>query len=237
MLRAHEMWGAPEWAWRGTLVCALLALTLVWIAGPARAADCSGTSAFVAISSVNYSSQQVLADGTWSVSGGADSVRLQHFIDGTLFQDGSQSGTTGSWSFIDDFAQCGDDLPFKACAAPRVCDGSGCTVCVEHETCKQKLFDSTDCSLTVSGPLCSWTCSGFEFIGAECTGSCSVTASGGEAPYSALWHINGTPAHIQSSSTGTFNLSQIDCLSGDSIRVDITDDNNGSGSGFTTCGF
>jgi hypothetical protein len=59
----------------------------------------------------------------------------------------------------------------------------------------------------------------------------------GEAPYGSLWYIDGILMHFYDSSTGSINIPRIDCLAGEVIRVDVTDDTGGTGSEHTLCGF
>ena len=135
---------SSKWIYAVSILSAVIAV--LWLTGPVSAGVCSDTSAFVQISSVNYQHGDVLADGTWSVSGGANSVRLQYRIDTSLFQTETQSGTAGSWSFVDDFnGGCGSHA-FQVCAAPRVVTSSSTTVCVDHETCQSDSFSI--CCLT-----------------------------------------------------------------------------------------
>jgi len=88
---------------------------------------CDGVGASVVINSLSHSSGVLSASGDWSVSGNADGMWFDYYIDTTKYQSESKSGTEGSWTFQDDYNSACTHT-FKVTACPMV----GATICWAH---------------------------------------------------------------------------------------------------------
>lgn len=95
--------------------------------------DCTNTGAAVAISSIQVSElppRNITATGTWSVSGSANKVHLQYFIDGgSPWQTETHNGTGGNWLFVDGPVTAGAHT-LRVVAYPVV----NSTICWQHGT-------------------------------------------------------------------------------------------------------
>lgn len=93
--------------------------------------DCTTVAAAVNISSLQVSEvppRVITATGTWGVSGSANKVHLQYFIDGgSPWQTETFNGTGGNWQFIDGPVTAGGHV-LKVVAYPMV----NSTVCWQH---------------------------------------------------------------------------------------------------------
>lgn len=147
---------------------------------------CTGTSASVAISSVDYtcSTAEVDASGTWSVTN-ADGVRLDYFIDSTLYQSETRYGTSGSWSFGDTASLSGSHS-FRVDAYPVVTSGGVETTCLQHGTYDTESFGGCPLPLVATITGCTWN---QDPVKAICYPDCTGSASGGTSPYSYTWGV------------------------------------------------
>lgn len=231
-------------SWKIILV-SLAALCVV--AAPVQAtdlfaqADCSNTSASVSIASPgavhSCSTDTVSADGSWSVAN-ADGVELTYYIEGTLYQRETKTGSSGSWDFTDSFSASDGWYTFKVQACPTLDDGGTSTVCLQHCATASDDFE-VDCStLEVSITGCLWDC---DFMTNECTGTCDAEAQNGASPYDHTWCVdtdgNLVCESTQTSFSSSFTSPTLECDVGDPVLLDVEDDNGDVASDDWTCGF
>lgn len=136
---------------------------------------CTGAGASLSFSSLDWNGGVVDADGNWSVSGTPDGVRLRYSIDGTLFQEEFHTGTSGSWTFSDNFDVPGyHTLSIEAC--PTAISGGVRTTCLAHCSTQQLGFTTR--------PEVSVGCNQVSTSTMICTGSLQVGTS---SPYTCYW--------------------------------------------------
>ena len=172
---------------------------------------CSGTSASVTITNIDYDcSQEVLdADGDWAVFCSANGSYCEYSIDNQVVQSENKSGTSGSWYFSDDYAANCASHTFQLCCYPKV----DSTICWTHGACTTAPFPNL--------PRAGVTCEEATHPQYLCTG----TASGGEPPYTGEWKegtYNWVPAYPTSPSYGPWEGSFI-CKQPTPIRFRVTD--------------
>ncbi len=97
--------------------------------GIEESALCSGlTVSSLVVNGVSGYYGEVSASGTWTVSTGANAVRLEYFLSGTLVTVEERIGSSGTWyfSYLDQYRQrsCGA-TGFSVNAYPMVIDSAG----------------------------------------------------------------------------------------------------------------
>lgn len=231
-------------SWKSSLV-SLAGLVLV--AAPSHTADlfaqadCSNTGASVSIASPgavhSCSSDTVSADGSWSITN-ADGVQLTYSIESSDYQEESKTGSWGSWDFTDTFAPNNGWYTFAVEACPRVWNGSGYTVCLQHCDTASDAFE-VDCgAFTATITECFFDC---DFMSNECTGACDAEVENGDSPYDHTWCVETGGSLIcentQSTSSTSFTSPSLECEVGDPVLLDVEDDNGAVASDDWTCGF
>lgn len=136
---------------------------------------CTGTGASVSISALTWSAGILEADGSWSVSGGADGVWLEYAVDGSPIQAENRSGTSGSWDMSDNYNTAGTHT-FRAKACPTITNGGVTTVCLSHCSTAQTTFKTW--------PRVSVSCSQINSATLSCTGSLLAAT---QSPYTCHW--------------------------------------------------
>ncbi|HYO54812.1 hypothetical protein, partial [Archangium sp.] len=93
--------------------------------GTQQAELCSGLSVTaLAISGASTYQGEMAASGSWTVSPGANAVRLEYYVDDTLYTVEERVGVSGTWSFSTTGVVCGPrNLVVKAW--PMVVDSAG----------------------------------------------------------------------------------------------------------------
>jgi hypothetical protein len=147
--------------------------------GTQRSALCSGTSvSTLNISGISSWGGEMAGNGNWAVSGGANAVRLEYWVDGTLRTSEERPGTSGTWYFSTLGITCGAHT-FEVKAIPMVMDSAG-----TDTTCWSSPGLSASQAVTQDCPTASLSCSRSSSSFITCTGSGS---GGSGSPYSALW--------------------------------------------------
>jgi hypothetical protein len=200
---------------------ALAALLLLPAAGAAASGNCTGTSADTWIDYAFWNNDVLTAEGAWQVNG-ATSARVQYFVDGTLYQTSTASGSSGAWnwfSFSDDFEGCGNHT-FKVKACPRVWDGYGYTVCETHCDESSTVFSTEACAATLS---VSFQCS---LSGPNGVVGVQGTILSGNPPYKVETYVPSawTTKYGSTTSTGPFSYSNRCSYAGYKVGLRITDD-------------
>jgi hypothetical protein len=109
------------------------------------------------ISTASVSSSYVLeATGSWTVSSGANAVRLEYYVNGTLSTTEERVGASGNWTFSASGAACGIPHDLVVKAWPMIIDSAG-----NRTTCSAALAQT---SQTVSSD-CHWAFAGGYFCG------------------------------------------------------------------------
>ncbi|MFE8603554.1 hypothetical protein [Archangium violaceum] len=151
-------------------VCALLSVSLLLgcggveavstgpeeLLGTGESALCSGLSVTtLTLSGASTYQGEMAASGSWAVSGGANAIRLEYYIGGTLYSSEERTGTSGTWYFSQAGIACGTrTLLVKAW--PMVIDSNG-----SRTTC-WAATKSTSQAITEACPGGHW-----EFAGTE----------------------------------------------------------------------
>jgi hypothetical protein len=147
--------------------------------GTVEGALCAGTSVTgVGISSISFSGGTMNASGTWSVGGGANAVKLEYRVDGTLRSHDERLGTSGSWSASTSGLSCGTHT-LEVRAYPMVVDSAG-----NRTYCTSNGPLTTSQSFSQACLSASLSCSHTSTTTITCTGS----GSGGTSPYTPLWN-------------------------------------------------
>ncbi|WPB80798.1 hypothetical protein KYC5002_16880 [Archangium violaceum] len=146
--------------------------------GTAESALCSGSSVTqLSIGGISSYGGEIAGSGSWSVSSGANAVRLDYYVDGVLRSFEDRTGASGTWYFSSAGHACGTHS-FEIRAYPMVIDSNGNrTVCVESPRTVSQYVEQTCATASLS---CSRPSSNI-----NCTGS----GTGGAAPYRYSWNI------------------------------------------------
>ncbi len=213
---------------RGILfLVAAIAATL--LASPARAEDpCLATDAAGAVIQVDYKNGQLLASGTWEVSGGAAGALLEFRVDNDRRQAEMRTGTSGTFSIVESFATC--DRPLHAIRVfvfPAVREGEGqMNVCLKQfkkSDLKQFQFR---CGAQVEVDHCTWECEDGD--PPMCAGMCAVGATGGKLPYTLFQTLgDGKEQQAGDPSQGAWTV-RLTCKRGEKVSF-FTRDNYGRG--------
>ncbi|AKJ06030.1 hypothetical protein ATI61_110225 [Archangium gephyra] len=165
--------------------------------GTQQSALCTGLAvdglSIDGISSYNY---EVAGSGQFSMSTGANAVRMEYYLDGVLKSATEYSGNSGTWFFSSMLSTCGMH-DFEVKAYPMVVDSAGNrTTCFENPSSDTASFEQY-CSPTAS--LDCYRFDEYELV-------CHASASGGSHSFSQyLWRtdrrMTPTGSHIYSSWT------------------------------------
>lgn len=213
----------------GILRLAAIAALLFAPAAQAAPEDlCPATDAQGAVTELAYKNGQVIASGTWAVSGGATGAMLEFRVDNERLQAETRTGTSGAWSTVLSFSTC--DRPLHALRVlvyPSVSGGEGnLHHCLKRFKRSELRQFEIPCGARVEADHCTWECEGGD--APHCAGLCAVTALGGKLPY-LLFQGTGDPKDPQvgDSSEGSWNV-QVVCKRGDKVSF-YTRDNYGRG--------
>ncbi|WP_225414241.1 hypothetical protein [Stigmatella hybrida] len=164
--------------------------------GTKTSALCSGQSVeTLSVSGMSSYAGLLAGNGTWSVGGSANAVRLEHFIDGVLRSTEERPGRTGTWYVSADGMTCGAHA-FVVKAYPMIIDSNG------NQTTCWDAPRQTSQSVDQPCPTVSMSCMPESRINSICTG----TASGGTGPYTPFWKVNYTSEGNWFQGQMTFNL-------------------------------
>lgn len=213
---------------RGILRLAAIAALLLAPAVQAQEDLCPATDAQGAVTELTYKNGQVIAGGTWAVSGGATGAMLEFRIDNERLQAETRMGTSGTWSIVQSFHTC--DRPLHALRVlvyPSVGSGEGnlhhCLKRFRRSEFRQFEFP---CGARVEIDHCSWECE--DGGTARCAGLCALTATGGKLPYFLFQGTGDSKApQAGDSSEGSWTV-QVACKRGEKVSF-FTRDNYGRG--------
>jgi hypothetical protein len=208
----------------------LAAVAVLLLASTAKAEDlCPATEAKGAVTRIAYKDGQVVASGTWEVSGGATGALLEFRFDNDRLQAETRTGTSGTWSIVQRFSLC--DRPLHALRVlvyPAVPGGEGrVSHCLDRFGRSDAAQFQFPCGTQLGIDHCVWECEEGDAPG--CVGTCSGSASGGKLPYVLYLGVGGPPAEqkVGDSPEGTWNL-QITCKKGEKLSF-VARDNYGRG--------
>jgi hypothetical protein len=214
---------------RGILRLAAIAILLC--APAVQAADedlCPATDAHGAVTELAYKNGEVIASGTWEVSGRATGAILEFRIDNNLLQSEARTGTSGTWSIVQGFNTC--DRPLHALRVlvyPSVSGGEGRQrVCLKRFRRSELRQFEFLCGAQLEIDHCTWECEAGD--APHCAGLCAATATGGKLPY-LLFQGTGDKKDPQvgDSSDGSWNV-QVACKRGEKVSF-FTRDSYGRG--------
>lgn len=115
--------------------------------GIQQAALCSGTSvSALSLYGISTYQGEMAGNGGWVVSGGANAVWLDYFVDGSIYVSEVRTGASGTWYFSHGGIACGPHL-FEVKAYPAVIDSNG-----NHTYCK--MSGSQSASQSVNDTTC-----------------------------------------------------------------------------------
>lgn len=210
---------------RGFLLLAVIASIL--LAPAARAAEediCPATDAKGAVTELTYNKDgQVVASGTWEVSGGAAGAMLEFRIDNERLQAETRTGTSGTWSIVQSFSTC--DRPLHALRVfvyPSVSGGEGrLRHCLKRFKRSEFFQFEIPCGAQTSIDHCAWECEGGDVP--HCAALCAVTATGGRLPY-LLYQGTGDAKDpkVGDSSEGSWTV-QTTCKRGEKLSFYVRD--------------
>jgi|SRR6185436_19369791 len=208
----------------------LAAVAVILLASLAQDEDkrCPATVAQGAVTQVEYKNGQVLASGTWEVSGGAAGALLEFRFDNDRRQAEMRTGTSGTWSIVESFTTC--DRPLHAIRVfvfPAVQKGEGqmnvCLSRLKRSDLKQFQFP---CGAQVEVEHCSWECEDGD--PPMCAGMCAVVATGGKIPYTLFETLgDGKEQKAGDPSQGSWTV-HLTCKRGEKVSF-FTRDNYGRG--------
>jgi hypothetical protein len=162
--------------------------------GTQRQALCSGTSvSSLTISGVSSWGGELAGSGNWVMSGGANAVRLEYRVDGSLRTSEERTGASGTWYFSTQGITCGSHT-FQVKAFPMVIDSVGNrTTCWDGPT-------SVSQAVTQACPTASLSCSQ-----SSSTVTCTGSGSGGSGgPYTYTWMEVHQPTETPPWSSGWY---------------------------------
>jgi hypothetical protein len=147
--------------------------------GTQQSAMCSGLSVTgLSIGGISTYLGEMAGSGPWSVSAGANAVRLEYYVDGTLRSVEDRTGSSGSWYFSTTGIACGP-RNFTVKAFPMVVDSAGNrTVCVDAPRSVSQSVAEACPPLSVS-----LSCARYSTTAMRCNGS----ATGGSGSYTPYW--------------------------------------------------
>jgi hypothetical protein len=144
--------------------------------GTAEAAMCSGASvSSLTISGISTYGGEMAGAGTWAVTYPANAVRLDYFIDGSMYASEQRYSDTrsGSWSFSMTGISCGSHT-FMVKAYPMVVYSGGSTVCLNNSPQSRSQVVSESC--TPSTYCGDYECNGYE-DSSSCPEDCGACTS------------------------------------------------------------
>ncbi len=93
--------------------------------GTQESAMCSGLSVSnLAISGASIYQGELAGSGPWAVSAGGNAVRLEYYVNNSLYASEERAGTSGTWYFSQAGLACGT-YSFQVKAYPMVVDSAG----------------------------------------------------------------------------------------------------------------
>lgn len=202
----------------------LAALAMLLFASTLAAADlCPATDAQSVVTQISYKDGQVVASGTWAVSGGATGAMLEFRVDNDRLQAEARTGTSGIWSITQPFSVC--DRPIHALRVlvhPAVDGGEGRqSFCLDRMKRSEAAMFQFSCAARAEVSHCDWECGDGE--DARCAGLCLVTATGGRLKYVPYQGTEGQEAQkFGDPSEGPWNL-QVSCKRGEKITFTVRD--------------
>jgi hypothetical protein len=143
---------------------------------------------------MSTSSSYVLsANGSWTVSSGANAVRLEYYVNGTLSTVEERVGVTGDWTFSASGAYCGIAHTLEVKAWPMIIDSAG-----NRTTCSAAL---TSASQSVTRD-CLWRQTGIYPCGFSCQNYYPTCPS--TSPTGAVCSPFGSQCQVKKSSALNF---------------------------------
>ncbi|WP_052517718.1 hypothetical protein [Archangium violaceum] len=152
--------------------------------GTQEAALCSGVSVSASISGASLYQGELAGSGSWTVSTGANAVRLEYYVNNTLYTSEERTGTSGTWYFSYAGFSCGT-YSFQVKAYPMVIDSNG-----NRSTCWASPNTASQ-SVSQACPGGVWVLTGaencYDLIMASCytrswTPSCPTSPAGKSCP-------------------------------------------------------
>lgn len=153
--------------------------------GTQEAAMCSGvTVSALSIAGASIYQGELAGSGSWTMSSGANAVRLEYYINNTLYTSEERTGASGTWYFSYAGLSCGT-YTFLVKAYPMVIDSGG-----NRTTCWASPKTASK-SVSQACPGGTWTLMGMEncydLIMASCysrswTPSCPSNPAGTACP-------------------------------------------------------
>ncbi|HEX5748614.1 MAG TPA: hypothetical protein VFZ09_20405 [Archangium sp.] len=151
--------------------------------GTQESALCSGVSVSTSISGASIYQGELAASGSWTSSTGANAVRLEYYVNNTLYTSEERTGSSGTWYFsYTGFTACGTTYAFQVKAYPMVIDSNG-----NRSTCWASPNTVSQNVSTAACPGGVWTLTGaencYDLIMASCytrswTPSCPSSPAG-----------------------------------------------------------
>ena len=149
--------------------------------GTDEAALCSGLSVTgLTVSGVSTYQGEMAASGNWTLSSGANAIRLEYLVDGVLKYYEERVGASGTWYFSLAGITCGTHS-FQVRGYPMVIDSSGNrTTCTSNPSLSSTSYPSEACP---APPTSSITCRRISPTELQCTGA----SSGGSGAHTSYW--------------------------------------------------
>ncbi|HYO70627.1 MAG TPA: hypothetical protein VEU33_31565 [Archangium sp.] len=144
-----------------------------------QSAMCSGVSVTdLSIGGISTYLGEMAGSGPWSVSPGANALRLEYYVDGALRSIEDRTGSSGSWYFSTTGIACGP-RNFTVRAFPMVVDSAGNrTVCVDMPRSVAQTVTEACPALSVSMSCARSTSTYIR---------CTASATGGSGSYTPYW--------------------------------------------------
>lgn len=148
--------------------------------GTQESALCSGVTVSTSIAGASLYQGELAGSGSWTTSPGANAVRLEYYVNNTLYTSEERTGTSGSWYFSYAGFSCGT-YTFQVKAYPMVIDSNG-----NRTTCWASPNTASQ-SVSQACPGGVWTLTGaencYDLIMASCytrswTPSCPTSPAG-----------------------------------------------------------
>ncbi|WNG60379.1 hypothetical protein F0U59_40975 [Archangium gephyra] len=164
--------------------------------GTQESALCSGVTVSTSISGASIYQGELAGSGSWTTSTGANAVRLEYYVNNTLYTSEERTGTSGTWYFsYTGFSACGTTYGFQVKAYPMVIDSAGNrTTCYASPNTVSQNVSTDPC------PGGVWVLTGaencYDLIMASCytrswTPSCPASPVGKACPSrgASCWHV------------------------------------------------
>jgi hypothetical protein len=156
----------------------------LWAAG----GSCSGVKALATVDQAGAEGENIKANGTWQVSGGAVGALVDIRLDADLWQSETYKGTQGTWDFnqVMKWNKCGH-YSVRVWVYPSVDLNGHLYHCLDNSNSVPWRFD-VPCGAQVEITRCDWECG--EGTAKQCDGTCTGSASGGMLPYRPFWGVD-----------------------------------------------